>query len=169
MYLSKSLYISWQVIWSFLHMCYLRQVPFSICPPLLSKVECDEFTQQHNLLPSSLVRESRAVPSVHIIAFSCAHQERATPTAMLWKWNACLCVRVCVSMCWPGHLRSAAACYVFLAKKRSITHTAPRIQFGLRRRLNQTWQDLNGAWQDSRPQAQHRIDKTMRRNVIRRN
>lgn len=67
----------------------------------------------------------------------------------------CVCVR------WPGHLRSAAACYVFLAKKCSITHTHtrtetqgergrrkekgrsesdPRIQFGWRRRLNQTWQ-----------------------------
>lgn len=96
--------------------------------------------------------ESRAVLSVHIIAFSCAHQERATPTAMPAKWNACLCV--CVSMYWAGHLRSAAACYVFLAKKRSITQTQ-EFNLGCDWRLNQTWQDLHEAWQDSRPHAKH--------------
>lgn len=117
---------------------------------------------------SRLVCESRAVLSVHIIAFSCAHQERATPTARPGKWNASLCVRVyacvLVSMCWPGHLRSAAACYVFLAKKRSITQTQ-EFNLSCDRRLNQTWQASYEAWQDSRLHAKHRKNNATRCNT----
>lgn len=57
-------------------------------------------------------------------------------------------------MCWPGQMRSAAACYVFLAKKRSITQTQ-EFNLGCDWRLNQTWQHSHEAWQDSRPQRRH--------------
>lgn len=69
-------------------------------PPWYSNLICDEFAQQHNLLPSSWACESRAVLSVHIIAFSCAHQERAHPQLCQQSgMPACMCVCVCVYRC----------------------------------------------------------------------
>lgn len=106
---------------------------------------------------SSRWLQSQALLSVHIIAFSCGqhthnyakHMECACP-------DLSICVCVC-ALAWP----SAVSCCVLRVSGQKVfdyTHTHayrdsggereekrrsksdPRIQFGWRRRLNQTWQ-----------------------------
>lgn len=78
---------------------------------------------------SSRWLQSQALLSVHIIAFSCGQHTHNYAKHMEC---ACACpdLSLCVCVRWPGHLRSAAACYVFLAKKCSITHTHTRTDSG---------------------------------------